>query len=1030
MKESRYNWINNVLGWLIFAIAATVYLMTIEPTNSLWDCGEFIAGSHKLQVVHPPGSPFFLMLNHFFTSFVSDVEMIPVVVNASSAIASAFCILFLFWSITLLARKILLKNLEKSNVQSVLAVMFSGVIGALAYTFSDSFWFSAVEGEVYALSSFFIALVFWLILKWERRTHKPNNLRWIILIAYLMGLSIGVHLLSLLALPVIAFVYYFKKSSKVTPKGVIYAGIIGLLILFVVNVVVIQWFPIIASKFDLLFVNSFGLPLWSGVLFALFLLFALLGLAIYYTHIRKKVFLNVILLTVTVVFIGFSSYTSVAIRSMANTPINYSSPDNIFSMISYINREQYGDRPLLYGPYFTAGYPIDFKKGRKLYYVSENEGKAKYIFNGYKRKAVYDPDHYTIFPRMSDSRADRKEGYMSWSGMRKNQKKPTFGQNIKFFIRYQLGHMYWRYFAWNFIGRQNDEQGHGEFMYGNWVSGIPLFDDNRTGPLKEKNGVQIPYHQRINKAHNTLYFLPFILGLLGLYFHFKNQKKDAVIVLVMFFITGVLLILYLNSPPFEPRERDYVTVGSFYFYAIWIGLGLLQLIQIIQKWFRALPATFISFIIALLAVPVLMATEEWDDHDRSKSYTSKDYGINYLNSCDSNAILFTNGDNDTYPLWYVQEVEGIRDDVRVINLQLLMTDWYAAQLQRKINNSDAISISFEKDQIVEGKRDQIFFYDKHPHYQGVINPNRFYDLKEIIAFIASDDPRTKIPNNPDLDFYPTKKFSIPVDQEKVIANGTVRPEMADRIVDVVQFNIHKNSMLKNSLLVLDIIAENGWERPVCFAITSGSDTYLNLDDYLQQQGMVYRLVPIKRQENEKMRGETGRVDPEIMYDNIMNKFKWGNLMDEDVNIESVTRRHCLNYRNVFATLGKVLLAKGELEKVIALMDKCQEVIPEFQVPHRLNSIQIVELYLLAGAVDKGLELMERLKEVFTEEVLYYRSLKPALRKQAENEMQRSEYGLQVIGNMEKRYDLFKQESENTDHFEDTFEEPVIQQKTE
>lgn len=997
MTEKNYNLINNLTGWAVFIVAAFTYLSTIEPTVPLWDCGEFTAGSYKLEVVHPPGAPFFLMFNHIFTMFAPSLQWIPKITNGLSAIESAFCILFLFWTITLLGRKFWLKDVEKGSVSDITGLMGAGIIGALAYTFSDSFWFSAVESEVYAFSSFFIAIVFWLLLKWERRADEPYNLRWLVLIGYLMGLSIGVHLLSLLALPVIALVYYFRKTDKVTTKGIIYAGIIGLLMLGVVNVVVLRWLPLIASKVDLIFVNGFGLPFWSGVIFFLFLVMLALAYGVYYTMKKGRPLMNAIYITLMMIVVGFCSYTMVPIRSLDNPPIDYSNPDDIFNLMSYLNREQYGDRPLVYGPPFTAEV-IDSKEGAMQY--TDNKETGRYVELGRKQEPIYDKSQNTIFPRMGDNRSDRKQAYRNWSGMKKTQKKPTFAQNLQFFFEYQVGTMYWRYFAWNFIGRQNDEQGNGRvvpswFRSGNWLSGIDFLDEARLGTQKDP-----PFSQRTNKGHNTLFFLPFLLGLLGIYYHFKQNKRDFFVVFALFFITGMLLILYQNQPPFEPRERDYVLVGSFYVFTIWIGFGLLALIDFLKNKVKlpALVATGALTVLCFIAVPARMANQEWDDHDRSERYTTRDFALNYLNSCDSNAVLFSNGDNDTYPLWYCQEVENLRSDVRVINLQLLMTDWYSDQLRRQANASTPIKYTITQEMIPEGTRDYLGYFE-NPRMN--IDKNAYYDLKEIVSFMTSDNPDLMATtySGTAVNYMPTKRFQLAVDSAKVVNNRTIRKPYANRISKYLQWDFKGSSIYKNSLMQLDMIATNNWDRPIYWAITSGDDTYLGLEDWFQQEGMTYRLVPVKKQADEKDGAEAGRVDPVIMYDNLMTKFKWGCLDNPNIYVDGVTRRHLNNYRNVFATLGKRLIALGEKKKTVALLDKCLAVLPENHIPHELNSIQLSQLYYLADAKDKGLNLNKKLSGLFIEELEYFVSLNSGFRKDAEEDIQRDVYGLQIIENM-------------------------------
>ena len=937
-----------------------------------------------------------------FTIIAPDPTWIPKIVNGLSAIESALAVLFLFWCSTMISRKFIIKDEKNISNGEAISVFGAGIVGALAYTFSDTVWFSAVEAEVYALSLSFTTLVFWLMLKWERRADEPYNLRWLIMIFFMMGISIGVHLLSLLALPVLAFIIYFRKYSKVSRKGVIGAFIIGMIILGAINVGVIKWVPSIASKFELFFVNTLGMPYWSGVLFFVFLLFAAVSYGIYYTMKRKMVLLNTICAALLVVLIGYSSYTMVPIRSLANPPIDYSNPDNIFSMLSYINREQYGERPVFYGAHFAAE-PTGYKEGRMRYIQVD----GKYVETSRRFTPEYRSEDKMLFPRLGDTRADRVDGYRSWAGMRKGQKNPTFSDNIRFFVKYQLGHMYWRYFAWNFIGRQNDEQGHGKFiipdgyMHGNWISGIKFIDEKLVG-----NQEKVSYAQRVNKAHNKFYFLPFILGMLGLFFHFKKHKRSAFSTFMLFFITGILLVVYSNSPPFEPRERDYILVGSFFVFSMWIGFGVLYIIDYLRKKTSLQNAAIIATLVGFFAAPVLMAKQGWDDHDRSHRYTSRDYGLNYLESCAHDAILFTNGDNDTYPLWYNQEVEGNRCDVRVVNLQLLMTDWYMEQLKLAKNTSSAIKFSFDRIQVAEGTRDYIPFYE-NPALG--IQEGAYYDLKEIINFIGRDDPRTQVTTNAGtkLDFYPTPLLKIPVNKEDVLKHNVVRDVYANRIVDDILFSVGKRNLFKNHLLCLDLMANNLWERPVYFAITSGSDTYLGLQGYFQQEGMAYRVVPVRKSDLEEQmgQGETGRIDPMIMYDNIMNKFKWGNINHPKVYICSVTRRHAMNYRNVFSSLARTLINEGEKEKAVEVIDKCIEVLPEHQVPHQINTVPLIEIYFLAGEKEKGVALAERMIEIFVENLEYYKSLDMKFFKMSDDEVRRNFYGLQVLQNMAARYNV-------------------------
>lgn len=982
MSEKRYDLINNTLGWVTFLIAAFVYLSTIEPTVSLWDCGEFISASYKMEVVHPPGAPFFLLVNRLFTMFAPGSEWVPVIVNAQSALFSALTIMILFWTITALGRKILITKMKDTRPGYFWAIMGSGIVGAMAFTFSDTFWFSAVEGEVYALSTLIMALVFWLMLKWDQKAERPGNLRWFIMIAFLVGVAIGVHLLSLVVIPVIAYFYYFRRYDKITVKGAVITGLVGFGILGFILQIVIKSLPFVFSRIELIFVNNLGLPYFSGVIFAFVLLFGLLAYGIYYSVRRQKVVLNVALISLTMIIMGFSSYSMVVIRSLANPPIDMNNPENIFNLISYINREQYGDRPLLYGPYFTADV-MNYEKGRMDYRVGNN----KYVPVGRKRIPEYDPAHMTIFPRMGDRRADRKRAYRKWTGISKGQ-KPTFADNLEIFFEYQLGHMYWRYFAWNFIGRQNNEQGHGGIMNGNWLSGINFLDEAVAGVGPQDN---VPPNQRSNKARNTLFFLPFILGLLGMYFHFNRNNKDALLVLFFFLMTGIMLVVYLNNPPREPRERDYTLVGSFYAFAIWIGIGTLQLFDKLKKNMDLRLSAIVSTLACLLIVPGIMAKEEWDDHDRSERFTTRDFAKNYLISCDSNAVLFTNGDNDTYPVWYLQEVEGFRTDVRVINMQLLTASWYGKQLRHKKNNSPPLPLSIPHKKLVKGKRDYVI-YQKDPRLN---LGKKHVNINEFLRFIASDRPGTTVPTRDGkrLNYYPTKRIRIPVNKKNALESGIVPEYIKDQMVDEIKFNIRKSTLLRSDILLLDLIATSNWTRPVHFSVTAGRNVYLNLDNYLLQAGLTLKLTPIHHKGDN---GDPGKVDPKNMYDNMVNKFKWGGLDKREVYIGGVTRRHCRNYRHLFSRLAKVLIRKAELEKAVKTLDRCVEVLPERNVPYDLSMVPIMELYYSAQEPEKGKKLAKRLKEVFSQNLEYYAQLSPRERKSVNRNIQTAFYALNKI----------------------------------
>lgn len=980
----NYNKINNLTGWAAFAVSAFVYLQTIEPTGSFWDCGEFIAAAFKLQVGHPPGAPLFLMIARFFTLFAGgDVKLVPIMVNVMSALSSAFTILFLFWSVTHLARKMVKATDDQLTMPQLLMIMGAGLVGALSYTFSDSFWFSAVEGEVYAMSSMFTAVVFWAMLKWEHHADERHSDRWLILIAYLMGLSIGVHLLNLLTIPALAYIYYFKRY-KVTTSGLIYTGMMGVAILAFVQYGIVAGFVKIGAYFDLFFVNTIGLPIWSGFLFFVLLIAIGIYFGLKYTVAKNKPLLNTAILCFAFIVIGYSSYTQIVVRSMANPPMDENNPENAFALLSYINRDQYGDRPLFYGQYFNAKL-VDQKDGDMTY----GEKNGKYVESGNKIVPVYDPKASTIFPRMYSNQENHISAYKEWTGI-KGDRTPTMGENLDFLFSYQMGHMFWRYFMWNFVGRQNDLQGHGGITKGNWISGIKGIDAIRLGPQDK-----LPLSATNNKGMNKFYFLPMILGLIGLIYQFRRNHHGGIVVALLFFFTGIAIVLYLNQPPYQPRERDYAYAGSFYAFAMWIGLGVMALADWLSKKLSPTVASAGITLICLAAVPGLMAKEGWDDHNRAGRYTSRDFAYNYLNSCAPNAIIFTNGDNDTFPLWYIQEVEGVRTDVRVINLSLLNTDWYIEQMRHKAYDSDPIPFSLTYDKIIQGTRDYVPFYDR--------GLKGYTDLKQIVDFIASDDPEAKArtQGGNEINYYPTKQFSIPVDPAVVLQNGTVAPEDADKIVKQVEFDIDRNYVMKADLMILDLLAHNNWKRPIYFAVTVGSESYLNLEDYFQLEGLAYRLVPIKTAPAPD--GQTGRVNTNGMFDNMVNKFLWGNMADSNVYLDQNNLNMTMNLRNNFSRLAETMLNEGKRDSALIVLDRCLEVMPNKTVPYNLMMLRIADLYFAAAnfnsmpevdstgmiinrgmelndakskaAIETGTTILHKLADTYENDIEYYLSLK-------------------------------------------------------
>lgn len=966
--------INRVTGWVAFVIASLTYILTAEPTASLWDCGEFITTSVGLQVGHPPGAPLFMIISRLFAIFAPSADTQALMINYMSGLCSGFTILFLFWSITHLARKIVVKDGEEMTLGQMFAILGASLIGSLTYAFTDTFWFSAVEGEVYAMSSLFTAIVFWAILKWENVAFEPYANRWLVFIAYLVGLSIGVHLLNLLAIPAIVFVYYFKKY-KPTPRGIVKTGLLSLVILGFVNFMLIPGVIKIAGWFELVFVNGMGLPFNTGVVVYVLLIIGALTWGIRYTLKKGMPIWNTILTCFMVILIGYSSYSMVVIRSLSDPIIDENSPDNVFSLLSYINREQYGDSPLLYGAYYNAPV-VAYEDGEPIYYQNKETGVYDVI--GHKQKLEYDKRFCGIFPRMhSSSRPYYPQQYQAWGGKNNGPTytvngesitRPSFGNNLQYFFNYQLGHMYWRYFMWNFSGRQNDIQGNGEITHGNWITGIKFLDEIRLG-----NQDELPDTLKSEKGYNKYYMLPFILGLLGMFYQYRKGrtgKQDFSIVMMLFILTGIAIIVYLNQPPMEPRERDYAYAGSFYAFSIWIGLGVLSIWEFLNSKLKkantAQTAVAVT-IVCLFAVPVNMAAQNWDDHSRAGRYATVAHAKNYLNSCAPNAILFTYGDNDTFPLWYAQEVEGYRRDVRIVNLSLLLGSWYIDQLKRQAYETPAVPISFKRNQYREGIRDQVAIVE---HYKQAT-------LKEVMEFVASDLPQTKLTGYSEpIDYIPTRRLIIPVDSAKVVANGIVKPENANKILKELPLDLKGNFLNKSQLMVLDIIANANWERPIYFGVGMGTEAYLGLEKYFQLEGAAYRLVPLETKDAGFM--DYGRIDSDILYDNLMNKFEWGNIKDPKVNIDYFHDNTIavMKYRNTFLRLAEQLHAEGKPEKAIAVLDKCMEELPITQVPVDNTLLNYIPLYYTLGATEKANHLLLELAENNYQMLRYTNSLSP------------------------------------------------------
>ncbi|MBA2250192.1 MAG: DUF2723 domain-containing protein, partial [Chitinophagaceae bacterium] len=937
--------INNLTGWAICIIACTVYLMTMEASGSFWDCGEFVSSCWKLQVPHPPGAPLFVLLGHLFT-IPFDAHHAATGVNIMSALASGFTILFLFWSITHFARKIVQKNSDGLSNGQIFIIMAAGVVGALAYTFSDAFWYSAVEGEVYALSSFFTAIVVWAILKWEhevtleQRAGVTGNFtradRWLILIFYLIGLAVGVHLLNLLTIPSIVMVYYFKRY-KVTRWGTFWAFLIGCLVTGIVQIPVIQWTIKLAGQFDIWFRNDLGLPFFFG--FGFF--FVLMGVLIFFTmriaNKRNWNFLKLAMWSVAFILLGFSTYYTTLIRSNADPAVDMFNVDNPVSLVGYLSREQYGDWPILYGQDFTA--EATEQKAIPTYV----KGKDKYELSGRRMETTYAPEDMHFFPRMWDNSNDQSHAdyYANFAGIGKDPKtgkyldKPTMGDNISYFLKYQVNWMYWRYFMWNFAGKQNDIEGIdiGNVRDGNWLTGISFWDNIRLGDQSK-----MPDSMKHNKSHNTLFCLPLILGILGLVYQYKKDKRDLLVVGLLFFFTGFAIVMYLNQAGNQPRERDYAYAGSFYAFAFWIGLGVLYVKELFQKFMSSTTAQYAAAAICTLGVPVLMGFQEWDDHDRSHKVLARDLAIDYLESCAPNAVLITFGDNDTYPLWYAQEVEGIRRDIRVINSSLLGTDWYINQLRYKVNLSDPIDVIWTPEQIIGNKRDAIYFYPEAPGAK--VDQTQPLDLYSMMKdYAGSDDPSkmAQISETESANIYPTKKVKIPVDLNVVRANGTVNAD--DTVLNEIDFDIPKSAIGKNDAAILNIIAANKWKRPIYF--TSPYDE-LGFQPYLRTDGLTYRLVPVKNSE----------VNKDWVVDKMMNKFVFGNADKPGVYYDEENRRHLNTIRIQYSTAASNLADNGRKDDAKKLLERCdkmmlQENFPYGMVSRHQQQDQISGQFLLA-----------------------------------------------------------------------------------
>lgn len=958
--RGSFSRINNIAGWLMFVVSSAVYLLTLEPTVSFWDTGEFILSAYRLQVGHPPGAPLFIMLGRVATLFAGgNPEKAAVMMNALSGICSGFAIMFLFWTITHLVRKVVAGNGEPERSQ-VPAIIASGILGAMAYTFTDTFWFSAVEGELYALSSLIIAVVFWAMLRWEEEAEDAHSGRWVILISFIMGIGLGIHRLNLLIVPIFVLVYYFKKYT-VTTTGVIKAILVAIALLGGIVFVLIPGVPEVAGWFELLFVNGIGLPYNSGLLVFVLAMLALIVFGIRYSLKNNNVILNYIVTAFAVMMIGYSSYAMIMIRSSARPPMNQNNPSDVFSLSYYINMKQYGSAPKLYGQYYSAP-PTDVKQ--KIAGYNRVDGRYEPYFHP---EYDYDPRFETVFPRMYSPDPEHQRAYVYWgkvSGRRfasgsgkETLVAPTFGENLRYFFRYQLGYMYLRYFMWNFAGRQNDIQGNGNPLYGNWISGINFIDEARLGELDD-----LPADLKNNPGRNTYYLLPLLAGLAGMIWHYRRSRNDFWLVMAFFIMTGMAIILYLNQYPNQPRERDYAYVGSFYAFAIWIGTGFMFFHELLRKYLGERISQIVTFVALMVAVPVIMAAENWDDHDRSERYTARDIGANYLKSCDENAILFTYGDNDSFPVWYVQDVEEIRTDVRVANLSYIQAGWYIDMMRQKAFESDPMPLSLPQEKYIEGTREQIPVTNRI---------NKPVPLKDAVNFAANDgrDYMVDLTGRGDfVNYLPSSQFLIDVDPAKVFSNGTVKEYFRDLLANPMIWEYTVDNAFKGDLAIMDLISTNNWERPIYYSTTVPSSQYKGLDRFFVQEGMAYRVAPVLTPKNE--RGDYGVIDHEVMFDNMMNKFTWGNAEDPDVYLDENNRRMFGNFKRLFGVLGNELLERGDTTRALKAIEKGLSLVPTDKMPHDYFSVGLAEGLVRAGRAGEGRQIFDSII-AYTREYLEY-----------------------------------------------------------
>jgi hypothetical protein len=1065
MTSFNFNKWNTITGWFAFSIALITYTLTVEPTMSFWDCGEYIATAAKLEVGHPPGAPLFQMIGAFFAMFAIDKEHIALMVNMTSVFSSAFTILFMFWSSTIILKKVI-SQYSEINKDNTIVILGSSLVGSLAYTFSDSFWFNAVEAEVYAMASLLISLLLWLGLRWEQDMDSPRGHKWLLLISLVVGLSFGVHFMALLTIPAIGFLYFFKNYKVVTVKNFIIANIVVVSVLLFIFKLLLPLTMAFFGKTEVFMVNSMGLPFNSGTIFVTLLLIAFFYFGLNYTRKKGLIHYNTLILCILFILIGFSTWLMLPIRANSNTIINENKPSDAAEVLAYYNREQYGVNPLFYGPQYTEAfvgldpdnpyldkapnYERDYKTGKYVivnnYIKAEQNGpdsqktilprmwSTEHIENyinftnppAFRMNPDYpyeeDLEKYGLDPsKLSEEDYNKaiaqlknetektiaefrqayaqkqidNEGYVSFLNHYKDYliiDKPTIVDNFSFMFEYQFGYMYWRYLMWNFAGRQNDNQGRYDYLDGNWISGIPFLDGLHLGSQDN-----LPPDVLNNKGRNVYFFLPFILGLIGIMYHASKDRKSFYVLLALFLFLGIALKIYLNERPFEPRERDYALVGSFYVFAIWIGFGVYSLYESVKKYLAPKIAGPVLIGGCLLAAPILMASQNWDDHDRSGKYTATAMAKAYLESCDPNAILFTIGDNDTFPLWYAQEIEGIRTDIKIVNTSLFMTDWYIDQMKRKAYQSEALPISFTHDEYVGDKLDYVARIPK--------TENR-WDLKAIIDFIKNPKSTVEMQNGQTIHFYPTSKIRIPIDKATILKNKVVDPKLSDSIVPYIDIDIKASAIYKNRLMMLDLINNNNWKRPIYFSGGAFDDEdYLWMKNYLQLEGMVYKLVPIKTAlAKDSGQMDMGRIDSENMYNKVM-KWDWGKSDSDKIYHDPETRRESLTYRMNLSRLMNQLIAEGKIDKAKNIIELAMTKMPLDKFGYYSLVEPFAKGYYDVGEKAKAHALLERLITKYKENLNYYSKLVPS---------EQSDVSIEIVTDLERYRSLLSVMKESND----------------